>query len=90
MVPEDEIGINFVGIKNLTDIEPIQHALSKISEIEYVRILDFHENILKFSVKTDAHDIQSLLKSHLGIPISKITKVEDEYQVFLDKKSKKE
>ena len=90
MVPEDEIGINFVGIKNLTDIEPIQHALSKISEIEYVRILDFHENILKFSVKTDAQDIQSLLKSHLGIPISKITKVEDEYQVFLDKKSKKE
>jgi diguanylate cyclase (GGDEF)-like protein len=90
MVPDDEVGINFLGIKNLTDIEPIQHALSKISEIEYVRILDYHENILKFSVKTAAEDIPSLLKAHLGIPIGKISKVEDEYQVLLDKKSKKE
>jgi diguanylate cyclase (GGDEF)-like protein len=88
-VPEDEIGINFIGIKNLTDIEPIQHALGKIKDIEYVRILDYHENILKFSIKTESLDIQSLLKAHLGLPIGKITKVDDEYQVYLDKKSKK-
>lgn len=83
-IPDEEIIINFKGIKNLTEIEPIQKALGQMREFETVRLVNFHENELVFSIKTSIEDIQSVLNSRLQLPVDRVIKVDDAYQVFLD------
>ena len=85
-VPDDGVIIHFKGIKNIAEIDPIQKALGNIKEFEFVRLVDFNEKELVFSIVTSEQDIQGLLESSLQLPKDKVIKVEGVYQILLDLK----
>jgi len=83
ILARDEALVSFVGIQDLNEIEPIQKALSAIKEFHQVNLVDFHENEIIFTVKTELDDIQPLLNTRLNLAIEEVSRDQNTYKVVL-------
>jgi diguanylate cyclase (GGDEF)-like protein len=86
IIPQGESLIRFVGIHDLSEVEPIQKVLSSIREFEQVNLVDFHENEIMFTVKSELEDIQDLLDLKLKLLVDTISKEQNTYKVVLGSK----
>jgi diguanylate cyclase (GGDEF)-like protein len=80
---QNNVVLRFKGIKSLTQVEPIQKSLEQIPDFRLTRLVDFQEDELVFSTKTEAIDIESKLATLPGLNTEKITKTDDGFLIDL-------
>lgn len=82
-----EMIIRFDGVCNLGDIEILQKALEKITEIKSTRLIDFAETEISFAVNAPETKLAECLLTKLDLPNITIAEKGDSINVMLDPSS---
>ncbi|HEX7555648.1 MAG TPA: diguanylate cyclase, partial [Leptolinea sp.] len=82
----EETAIHFIGICTLSDIEILQKALEKITSLGTIRLVDFAENEIIFSVDAQRSEIAEKLLINLEIPNISIDDQQKDILITLDPK----